>query len=256
MATLALHVVIIRWKARGLPVHGLCMDRLRDAPPVAGSGMMRHPGRTRIAGTFALLERRVTMMNVTATTRLRALLASSALLAAALVLAPRPAAAQGQAAQRALPDFFGEYVGEALSSDATDLSRRDIAVRIDAHGAQGFTLTWTTVIRQPQGDARRKTHTVDFVPTGDAQVYASAMRTNLFGKAVPLDPLQGDPYVWATLQGATLTVHALVITQDHGYEMQTYKRTLTPAGLDLVFHRVRDGQRLRDITGSLVRIDG
>ena len=109
--------------------------------------------------------------------------------------------------------------------------------------------------RRADGRIKRKSYEVNFVPSATDNVYASAMRRNLFGKAVPMDPLKGDPYVWATLTGATLVVHALVITEDHGYEMQTYRRTRTADGMDLVYHRVRDGKRLKDVNGTLVKVD-
>jgi hypothetical protein len=36
--------------------------------------------------------------------------------------------------------------------------------------------------------------------------------------------------------------------------MQTYQYTLIPAGLDLRFSRVRDGEVLRTVTGKLKRV--
>ena len=51
-----------------------------------------------------------------------------------------------------------------------------------------------------------------------------------------------------------LTVHALYITDDGGYEMQVYERSLDEKGdMDLVFKRFRDGEPIRDVTGNLQR---
>lgn len=163
--------------------------------------------------------------------------------------------AASAASARNIEEFYGVYEGATADTVGTELSRRDLAVEIGPRKKGGFELTWTTVIKRSDGRVKRKSHTVSFVPAGKKNMYASAMRTNLFGKAVPLDPLKGDPYVWATLDGATLTVHALVITEDQGYEMQTYRRTLTEDGLQLEFLRVRDGRRLKDIRGTLVRTE-
>jgi hypothetical protein len=157
------------------------------------------------------------------------------------------------AADPAISAFYGHFEGKTLDSVGTELSPRDMAVDVEPHKKGGFKLTWTTVIKRDNGKVKRKTHTVSFAPSGVDNVYASAMRTNLFGKAVPLDPLKGDPYVWATLRGKTLTVHAMVITEDHGYEMQTYHRTLSADGMELEFTRVRDDERLKDVRGTLVR---
>jgi hypothetical protein len=79
------------------------------------------------------------------------------------------------------------------------------------------------------------------------------MRKDLFGQAVPLDPLEGDPYVWARIDGDTLSVHALLITETGGYELQAYNRTLIEGGLRLEYSRVRDGKVLRTVTGVLTR---
>ena len=79
------------------------------------------------------------------------------------------------------------------------------------------------------------------------------MRTNVFGQAVPLDPLKGDPYVWARIEGDALRVHALIIRQDGGYELQIYNRVLTTTGLELSYSRIRDGEVLRTVDGTLIR---
>ncbi|MEM7407526.1 MAG: hypothetical protein AAF458_19700 [Pseudomonadota bacterium] len=175
-------------------------------------------------------------------------------LARIVLLALCCSVAASAAGQTPIKAFFGNFVGQAISESGGEISTRDIAVDIKEH-KKGFRLSWTTTTRRGDGRVKRKEHTVDFVPSGSSNVYASAMRRNLFGKAVPMDPLKGDPYVWARLDGPTLIVHALVITEDHGYEMQTYRRTLTDKGMELVFHRVRDGERLRDVTGTLVKVN-
>ena len=69
-----------------------------------------------------------------------------------------------------------------------------------------------------------------------------------------LNPLKGDPYVWARQEGGTLTVYAMVITEDGSYEMQQYDRKLTEDGLDLAFSRIRDGEQLKVIKGTLKRV--
>ena len=45
----------------------------------------------------------------------------------------------------------------------------------------------------------------------------------------------------------------MLVTDDGGYEMQVYDRTLTGDGMDLNFTRVRDGKTLKNITGSLLK---
>jgi hypothetical protein len=50
-----------------------------------------------------------------------------------------------------------------------------------------------------------------------------------------------------------LTVYALVIPDDGGYEVQTSERTLTADGIDLRFTRDLNGKETRIITGTLKR---
>ncbi len=77
---------------------------------------------------------------------------------------------------------------------------------------------------------KRKAYTIAFQPTQRPGVYSSAMRANVFGERVPMDPFKGDPFVWARLSGKTLSVYALIILADGGYDLQIYDRTLTPDG--------------------------
>jgi hypothetical protein len=148
--------------------------------------------------------------------------------------------------------FCGEYTGHSISSTEGDLSERDLSVSVSDCG-EGFTLAWTTVTKKAGGRIKRKSYSIDFRPSGRPSIYASAMRNNLFGKKIPLDPLNGDPYMWARLSGRILTIFALLITDNGGYEMQIYDRALTEAGMDLRFSRSRDGRQLKLITGTLVR---
>jgi hypothetical protein len=80
------------------------------------------------------------------------------------------------------------------------------------------------------------------------------MRKDVFGNRAPNDPMKGDPYVWARLQGDTLTVYALIVTPDGSYDMQVYGRTLTKNGMELDFKRFLEGQEVKSIKGELQRI--
>ena len=161
-------------------------------------------------------------------------------------------APQAQAADAALQQFFGAYVGHATQAPNEPLMPRDLATKISPHGRNGFTLEWTTVIYRADGPARRS-YAVNFAPSDRPGIFASAMRSDVFGQSEPLDPLKGDPYLWAQLGGQTLTVHAMLITDDGGYEMQTYERTLAEGGMVLRFSRNRNGKELKTVIGKLKR---
>ncbi len=156
------------------------------------------------------------------------------------------------AADAPIEAFFGTYVGTMISASDAGLTKRDLGVSIE-RGDAGFSVNWTTITRKPDGRFKRKAYFINFRPTRRPGIYASAMKTDKFGGRVPLDPLAGEPYVWARIGGQTLTVFALLITDDGGYEMQVYDRTLRDKGLDLKFSRFANGKALREITGFLAK---
>jgi hypothetical protein len=80
------------------------------------------------------------------------------------------------------------------------------------------------------------------------------MRPNYFGGWVPLDPMKSEPYIWARIKEATLTVYAMHVIDDGSYEMQTYDRTLTKEGMRLDFTRIRADGKVKKISGVLKRM--
>ncbi len=67
--------------------------------------------------------------------------------------------------------------------------------------------------------------------------------------------MDGDPYVWARVSSATLSIFGLLVPDDGGYEIQAYHRTLTDTGMDLEFIRTREDNVVRRISGTLQRVD-
>lgn len=166
-----------------------------------------------------------------------------------------PGVSSGEDRDPELEKFFGKFVGRSISVQGEGLSDRDFDVTISAYGRNGFALDWTTVIRYTSGKTKQKSFSIDFLPFRKRPgIFYSAMATNIFGKQAPADPLSGEPYVWAGIEKKTLTVTALYIVDDGGYELQVFKRTLTPTGMDTYFERVRNGEKMRIITGKLVRV--
>jgi hypothetical protein len=164
-----------------------------------------------------------------------------------------PGLATPACAQTDLRRFFGSYTGEAIVEGSADLEKRDINAEIGPQG-KGFTVKWTMVIRKKAEKPRKVEYAITFQPTKRKDLYSSAMRTDVFGNAIPLDPMNGDPYLWARIEGNTFWMYALLVTEEGGYEMQTYERTLTASGMDLKYSRVRDGEVLRTITGKLKKV--
>ena len=158
-----------------------------------------------------------------------------------------------QARAASIEPFVGSYHGTTIEHAKNELQARDLDVVIK-ETERGFIVDWSTVIHKPDGREKTVSLDVEFYATERADIYGSAMRSGLFGKRIPNDPLKGEPFFWARIVDKTLTIHALYINDEGGYEMQVYKRTLDDDGnLDLIFRRFRDGEQIRDVTGKLTR---
>lgn len=160
------------------------------------------------------------------------------------------------ASSHPIEPFFGHYHGTVSVEGQTSEDIREVDVRIypEEDDAENFRIDWETIIHRKKEKATA--YSIHFAPSDREDIYASAMRKNMFGNWVPLNPLKGDPYVWARLKGNTLTVYAMIITDDGGYEMQQYDRTLRDDGhMKLIFTRIRNGERLKTIEGLLMRKD-
>jgi len=147
--------------------------------------------------------------------------------------------------------FFGNYRGSGISrSDVSDyfgLTVRDLDVTIEGAG-NGFTVAWTTVIRQggnpDNPDVRRKSDRLTFQPSANPGVYHASGGD---------DPLHGKPLTWARLQGYTLTIHSVSILESGDYVVQTYNRTLSDLGMALEFISIHSGETVRRVEGRLTK---
>lgn len=148
--------------------------------------------------------------------------------------------------------FIGSYIGSAEFVQNGAPQKRNLSVVID-ESDNGFVLTWMSVTYRDDGRIKEREYTIEFTPSEREHIYQSAMKSNLFGKSVPLDPLAGEPFVWARFKGDTLSVFSLFIDQSGEYEVQEFHRTLVPEGLSLVFLRFRNGEVQREIRTVLGR---
>jgi len=105
-------------------------------------------------------------------------------------------------------EFYGTFRGNAESVLSGELSERELEVVIKPWEERGFTVEWTTLIHRADGEKKMTDLSIDFYPAERPGIFASAMQTNVFGQTVPYDPVakDADPYVWAGLDGDTLTV--------------------------------------------------
>ena len=171
--------------------------------------------------------------------------------------APAPARRSGAATPAASPRtvdikaFFGSFAGSGVADgeDTTyyGVTQRDLDVRISAAG-DGFTVAWTTVLRSggdmQNPNIRRRATTMTFRP---------GPRPGLFTATDNGDPLQGGTTSWARLSRSTLTIYMFSVQEDGRHDVQTYARTLSGTGMDLIYTRIVDGERQRRVRGKLVK---
>ncbi|MFD3189637.1 hypothetical protein ACFMPD_05100 [Sedimentitalea sp. HM32M-2] len=157
-------------------------------------------------------------------------------------------------AQMVLADisrFVGDYSGQAelVNADGS-VSPRDLSVSI-RETRRGFSVRWTTTTHKPGGRTKEVTYDITFVPSDRPGVFAAAMKKNVFGHAVQMDPMKGEPYVWARITGEMLTVFSLFVDSEGGYELQQFDRSLVRGGLQLEFQRITNGVKQRSTKAYL-----
>ncbi|MEY8799766.1 hypothetical protein AB9K35_05525 [Leisingera sp. XS_AS12] len=150
--------------------------------------------------------------------------------------------------------FAGEYSG-SVEIEAADGQQvpRDISVTI-RETSKGFVLKWVATTEKGDGRRKTKSYEIEFQPSNRSGVFSAAMRRNVFGHAVPLDPMAGEPFVWGRIDGDTLTVFSMFIHPNGDYEIQQYDRTLAEGGLDLVYVSRLNGEIRRKIEAFLTRL--
>ncbi|MGF1640133.1 MAG: hypothetical protein ACFCUO_04215 [Rhodospirillales bacterium] len=174
---------------------------------------------------------------------------STAIAAAALAIIAVLAAGAPAADTAPLGAFFGTFAGRTLMPMG-EARNRDLQVAIRPYGAFGFSVEWRTTIDAFGNRPRERMQTLDFEPTRRPGIYTVAR-----GDGGSADgPAEGEPYAWARLAGATLTVGVLTVDDRGDYVVQSYDRTLTADGMALSFHRVRNGRIERQLRATLKRI--
>ncbi|MEP5732443.1 MAG: hypothetical protein ABJL67_24095 [Sulfitobacter sp.] len=150
-----------------------------------------------------------------------------------------------------ISSFVGTYAGQAEVENGDGTTQmRDMSVTISEED-RGFRVAWSTGTTRADGSVKLKEYSINFAPSERDDVFAAAMQRNVFGKEVPLDPMKGEPYVWARILGETLSVYSLFVTAEGGYEIQQFDRTLAENGMQLEFQNVRNGEIARRVSTFL-----
>lgn len=156
-------------------------------------------------------------------------------------------------ADAAPEEFFGDFKGSAelVKADGST-ENRDMSVSIGGT-KDGFSVKWVSTSYKPDGRVKEKSYSIDFIPSVRPRIYSAAMTRNVFGHAVPLDPMNGEPFVWGRIIDDTLTVFSLFLNENGDYDLQQFDRTIAEGGLLLEFSSFRDGTLQRSVSTLLER---
>lgn len=177
-----------------------------------------------------------------------------------VILAASPAFGQSR-----LPaSFHGDWQAEDLTVDdgSADLeaTAEDLSVRIAPDG-DGFRMRWTALSHEMSGSPlARQAVEARFEPTDRPGVFAfdperSSMLLRLFGDPSTSNPLEGEPLLWARLDGETLSVYGLAINPEGGFDLYQHVRTLTGEGMT-ARHTHRTEREVLSLEGLLLRAGG
>ena len=139
--------------------------------------------------------------------------------------------------QEALPaSFDGDWQGKELTVDEgnADLkaTAEDLNVQIVPDDS-GFWMHWTALSRDGTGGAlARQPVEARFEPSDRPGVFVfdseqSSLLLSLFGDPATNNPLEGEPLLWARLEGDTLSVYGLAINPDGSFDLYQHVRTVT-----------------------------
>lgn len=168
------------------------------------------------------------------------------------LLSHAPALAGGAAFEQ----FLGSYEGTSDTIPDGEKQPRELNVTIGSYSKNGFSIDWKTKQYKASGRVKKSGLSVNFIPTNRSNIFASAMRTDLFGHQVPLDPMKGDPFVWITIRDKTLTMYVIRIADSGEQDLQIDKLTRTPEGLHDEFISFYGSEPVRRLTATLKKKGG
>lgn len=149
------------------------------------------------------------------------------------------------AADAALEPFFGSWactrVSVAGAPATLDVRADDLDVAIQRDG-DGFRVRWTDFERTADRSYARRVVDARFTPTARTGVYAydedePSLLGRLFAAPATGNPLEGDTLLWARVDGPTLTVYSLALTEEGGFDLDKYARSVTEDTMQLVHTR-------------------
>ena len=157
--------------------------------------------------------------------------------------------------------FVGTYVGKAqvLGPNGEVVEERDMDITISEERGGGFRIDWINVTlvdgRRDVPGVRRRVDQVVMEPGDRDGVYLEKAQRSLFERREDVDIISGDALRWARIDDDRLGLFSLIVSQDGGYDLQSYERILTDDGLGIEYSRVKNGVVTRRIVGWTIRVD-
>ncbi len=83
--------------------------------------------------------------------------------------------------------------------------------------------------------------------------FVSSDESGIYNATFPGNVLRGGTLSWARISEGSLTVYRMEIEEEGIPEIQIFRRTLTPEGLEFKFTAQRDGVERRSLLGLYLR---
>jgi hypothetical protein len=137
-----------------------------------------------------------------------------------------------------------------------EATAEDLNVRITPDDG-GFRMSWTALARESSdGSLARQPVEARFTPSDRPGVFIfdpeqSSLLLRLFGDPSTSNPLEGEPLLWARLEGRTLSVYGLSVTPEGGFDLYQHVRTLAGDALT-ARHTHRTERGVITLEGRLV----
>ncbi len=174
-----------------------------------------------------------------------ALVATTVTLGGAALAADEPMRAEKHPIEPFVGTYSGTGVSELVGGKVSRVTQRDYDVEVVKEG-DNFKVMWSSIdfrVNDGQTNPKAQSQSVVFQPTVNGKLF----------KGPEADLMQGQTVYWAGIDGNSLTVYSVTISESGGYILNAWTRTLQGKNMLLAFRSTVDGNIRRTATGQLQR---
>ena len=174
---------------------------------------------------------------------LTAALIATTVTAGAALAADEPTKPEKNPIEPFVGTYAGTGVSELIGGKQSKVTQRDYDVEIAKDG-DNFKVSWSSIdfrINDGQTIPKAQSQTVVFQPTVNGKLF----------KGPDVDLMQGQTVYWAGIDGHSLTVYSVTISESGGYILNAWTRTLQGKNMLLAFRSTVDGNIRRTANGTL-----